>query len=119
MRTILLSGQANMRQKGQFDLKAETLEVHVDSRRGVIQSANRKKPITLLLDFKEDQSRRLARAEMTTLAQRGVPPLTLEKLGPLLNKSFPSREGFEAAVKARLTQAESRRYLSIIVGTAR
>ena len=119
MRTIILSGKARMRQKGQFDLSSETLEVHTDSRRGVIQSANPKKPITLLLDFKEDRTRRLTPAEMTTLAQQGVPPLILEKLGPLLNKSYPSPKALEAAVKARLTGAESRRYLSRIVGTAR
>lgn len=119
MRTILLSGKARMRQKGQFDLSSESLEVHTDSRRGVVQSANPKKPITLFLDFKEDRSRRLTPAEMTTLAQAGVPPLILEKLGALLNKSYPSSKALEAAVKTRLNGAESRRYLSLIVGTAR
>ena len=119
MRTIILSGKANMRQKGQFDLSSETLVVHTDPRRGVIQSANPKKPITLILDFKEDQTRRLTPAEMTTLAQRGVPPLTLEKLGPLLNKTYPTGKALEAEVKGRLTEAESRRYLSLILGTAR
>ena len=108
-----------MRQKGQFDLKSDTLEVHTDSRRGVIQSANRKKPITLFLDFKEDQSRRLTQAEMTSLANQGVPTLILEKLGPLLNKSYPTPQAMEAAVKARLTPAESERYLNLILAKAR
>ena len=119
MHTILLIGNATMLEKGQFELKAENLEVYTDSRKGILRSPDRKKPITLTLDFKKEDTHQLTQAHLTRLSQRGVPPLTLEKLGPLLERKFKSRPAFQKAVDARLSRPESRRYLSLIMKTAR
>jgi hypothetical protein len=56
---------------------------------------------------------------MIALSDQGLPPAVLEKLAPLLNRSFATRAGFIEAVETRLTDPEARRHLDAIVAAAR
>lgn len=119
MRTILLIGNAALKQNGQFDLKSDRLEVYSDADKGILQSRHRDKPITLSLDLNGRGGVQLTSGHLATLSRGGVPPLTLEKLGPLLERNYASAEAFENAVRNRLSLDENTRYLPLIVKTVR
>ena len=119
LNTILLVGNARMEQIGQFEVRSERMEVYTDVSKGVIQSEDRQKPITLTLDVAGGTSHRLDKRRMIDLSEKGLPPATLEKLAPLLHRTFQTRTAFADAVRSRLTQRESRRYLETILAVAR
>ncbi len=119
LKTILLVGHATMQQKGAFDLKSDRMEVYADSSKGILQSHDRQKPITLSLDLAGGQTYGLTQAGMLKLSGKGLPPTVLEKLAPLIDKSFPSRAAFREAVSQRLTRPEQDTLLETILANAR
>lgn len=118
LETILLVGNARMQEAGQFDVASERMEVYADSGKGILQSQDRRKPITLSLELAGDQPYGLTGPAMLTLSQRGVAPRTLEKLAPLIGKKFPSRAAFRKAVAPLLERKEAERYLDTILAVA-
>jgi lipopolysaccharide export system protein LptA len=119
LQTIQLIGHATLQQKGQFDLSSERMEVYAQAGKGIVQSQDRRKPITLSMDLAGGTPYRLNAARMIALSDQGLPPAVLEKLAPLLNRSFATRAGFIEAVETRLTDPEARRHLDAIVAAAR
>jgi lipopolysaccharide export system protein LptA len=119
LRTILLVGHATMQQKGTFDLKSDRMEVHADASKGILQSQDRQKPITLSLDLAGGQRYGLTQAGMLKLTDQGVPTGVLEKLAPLIGQTYASRTGFREAVSRHLTRREVAAYLDTIVANAR
>jgi len=119
LRTILLVGHATMQQKGAFDLKSDRMEVYSDASKGIMQSHDRQKPITLSLDLAGNQTYGLTQAGMLKLSGKAVPSALLEKLAPLIGKTYPSRAAFREAVSQRLTRREADAHLETILANAR
>ena len=119
LRTILLVGHATMQQKGAFDLKSDRMEVYADASKGILQSHDRQKPITLSLDLAGGSTYGLTQAGILKLSAKGVSPTVLEKLAPLIDKTFPSRATFREAVSQRLTRHEQDTLLDTILANAR
>lgn len=119
LQTILLVGHATMQQAGQFDLKSDRMEVFVDSSKGIMQSQDRQKPITLSLELGDAPTYGLTPQHVRTLSGQGIPAATLDKLAPVVGERYPSREELRKAVAARLTPAESRRHLDAILAVTR
>jgi lipopolysaccharide export system protein LptA len=118
LRTILLVGHATMRQQGKFDLKSDRMEVYSDASKGLMESHDHQKPITLSLELGGGTSYGLTQAGMLRLSQQNVAPAVLDKLAPLIGKTYPSRTAFREAVTGRLTNRESEKYLDAILATA-
>jgi lipopolysaccharide export system protein LptA len=119
LKTILLVGHATLQQQGTFDLKSDRMEVYADSSKGVVQSQDRQKPITLSLDLAGGQSYGLTQAGMLKLSGMGVPPPVLEKLAPLIGQTYPSRAAFREAVSRHLSRRETDRHMDTILSNAR
>ena len=119
LRTILLVGHATMQQEGQFELKSDRMEVYADADKGVMETHDRQKPITLSLDLAGGQTYGLTQAGMLKLSQKSVPPAVLDKLAPLIGETFKSRAAFREAVAGRLTRRESDAHLETILANAR
>ena len=51
--TVVLVGNAKIVQQGQFSLTSDRIEVYSDAKKGVVQSQDRQRPITLELDLKK------------------------------------------------------------------
>jgi lipopolysaccharide export system protein LptA len=119
LHTILLVGHATMQQQGMFDLKSDRMEVYADASKGILQTHDRQKPITLSLDLAGGGSYGITQSGMLKLSQKNVPPAVLDKLAPLIGKTFDSRSAFREAVAARLTRREGAAYLETIVANAR
>ncbi len=95
------------------------MEVHADARKGLLESQDRSKPIQLSLDLGGAGSTyRLHRGAMLTLAEADTPPTVLDKLAPLLDRTFETRSAFTDAVRARLSAEEARQHLDAIVAAA-
>ncbi len=118
MQTILLLGKAHLQQAGQFDLNSDRLEVFTDTTKGMVRSEDRQKPINLSLEISAPKPWRLERASSTGLGERGVPPAVVQKLEPLVGRTFTSQDTFQQAVNDRLTPEESERYLPTILSQA-
>jgi lipopolysaccharide export system protein LptA len=119
METILLTGNASVRQPGQFDLTSNRVEVYTDATRGTVRSEEPEQPITLTLDVGGDKPYKLAEAGLDQLRAGGVPPATVQKLAPLVGVTYAQREAFRSAVRAVLTEQEAERYLDTILAHAR
>jgi len=119
MQTILVQGKARMQQEGQFDLTSERLEVFTDTQRGAVRSEDRQRPMSLFLNLKSEESWRLDATRMARLKEKEVPEEVTKKLEPIVGRSFGSEDAFKQAVKQRLTDEESERYMPLIVAQAR
>ena len=51
--TVILVGNAKIVQQGQFSLTSDRVEVYADAKKGVVQSQDRQRPVTLELDLKK------------------------------------------------------------------
>ena len=51
--TVVLVGNAKIVQQGQFSLTSDRVEVYSDAKKGVVQSKDRQRPVTLELDLKK------------------------------------------------------------------
>lgn len=118
LRTILLIGNASMKQKGAFDFQSERMEVYTDVGKGVLKSSDQKKPITLTLDLDAGKPYQLKREGMISLADQGLPASLLEKLAPILNRRFESRAALMEAVEDKITAEESEAYLDTVAKAA-
>jgi lipopolysaccharide export system protein LptA len=118
LRTILLIGNASVKQKGAFDFQSERMEVYTDVGKGVLKSSDEKKPITLTLDLDAGKPYQLKREGMISLADQGLPASLLEKLAPILNRRFESRASLMEAVEDRITPEESEAYLETVAKAA-
>lgn len=118
LKTILLVGNATMQQTGQFELKSQRMVVYADASKGIMQSNNEQKPITLSMDLSQP-TYRLTEDDMLKLGQKNVPAPVLAKLTPLIGQAFSTRDAFKKEVSGRLTQTEASSYLNTIVDVAR
>ncbi len=118
LRTILLIGNASVKQKGAFDFQSDRMEVYTDVEKGVLKSSDEKKPITLTLDLDAGKPYQLKREGMISLADQGLPASLLEKLAPILNRRFESRASLMEAVEDRITPEESEAYLETVAKAA-
>ncbi|MCZ6531996.1 MAG: hypothetical protein O7A08_03415 [SAR324 cluster bacterium] len=117
--TILLTGNARVKQEGEFELSSHRLEVYVDAKKGVVQSGQRQIPIKLALDLAGDNPYLLNKSRIAELNGKGVPRITLDKLNPLLERSYADRKVFSDSVRKLLTASEAERFLPTIVDHAR
>ena len=117
--TILLVGNASIKKQGEFEISSDRLEVYMDAKKGVVQSEQRQKPIKLAFDLAESKPYQLKRSSLDELNGKGVPRITLDKLTPLLGRSFPGRKQFSAAARKLLTDPEAQRFLPTIVNHAK
>lgn len=116
--TIVLTGNARLRQPDQFDLTSERIEIYSDAEKGVVQSEQQQQPITLSLDLGGKKAYRLSEQGLNALRSKGVPQTVVGKLAPLVGRSFENREAFSNAAGALLTPEERDRYLETIVTQA-
>jgi len=56
---------------------------------------------------------------MLKLSDKAVPPAVLEKIAPLIGKTYPSRAAFREAVGQRLNRREVDAHLETILANAR
>jgi lipopolysaccharide export system protein LptA len=119
MQTILLQGRARAQQEGQFDLTSDRMEVFTDPKKGTVRSEDRQRPISTSLDLQASKPYKLDQPKLQELVNKGVPPATLQKLDPIVGKTYNNQEAFRRAVAEVLTAEESQRYLSIILAQAR
>jgi len=119
LETIVLTGNATLRQQDSFDLKADRLEVFLDATKGVIQSSEQEKPITLSLDLGKGQSFRLTAEGLTGLTNQGLPANTAGKLSPLVGRNYSSRTAFRKAVGDVLNPEETERHFDAIAKASR
>lgn len=117
LKTILLVGNATMQQTGQFELKSARMVVYADARKGILQSGNQQKPITLSMDLSK-QTFELTQASMIKLSEKGLPSAVLNKLTPLIGHAYDSREAFRKAVADHLSKSEAGTYSDLIADTA-
>ncbi len=118
MQTILLQGRAHAQQEGQFDLNSDRMEVFTDPKKGSVRSEDRQRPVNLSLDTTAGKPYKLDQPKLQELVNKGVPPATLQKLDPLVGRSFNNQDAFRKAVADVLTEAESQRYMSTIIAQA-
>ncbi len=118
MQTILLQGRARAQQEGQFDLTSDRMEVFTDPRKGTVRSEDRQRPINLSLDTSGTKPYKLDQPKLQVLVNNGVPPATLQKLDPVVGRSYGTQDAFRKAVSDLLTPEENQRYISIIIAQA-
>ena len=117
-RTILLTGNARVAQKGEFELKSNQIEVYADANKGVVQSRKSQEKLTLSFDLVPKNTFVMTRNKISILASRNVPLLTLDKLFPLLDKTYSNRNAFTQAASALLDDEEKSVWLDSIVDQA-
>ena len=117
--TILLLGNAKVKQPGQFDLASDRIEIYTDAERGVVRSEDQQKPLQLALNLGPTATWRLDGAALEELERQGMPALTLAKLRPLEGRSFGQEKAFQDEVKRLLTPREAERYLEAITAQAK
>lgn len=116
--TILLIGNAKISLEGEFQLASDRIEVYTDVKKGVVRSGKKGKPITLSFDTAPAKTLRLDREGFQALSGAAVPRDTLNKLTPLLGRTFAARAKFKTAARELLSQAEARAYLDTIADQA-
>lgn len=118
LETILLVGNARVQQPDQLDLTSDRIEVYTDAERGIVQGAEQQQPITLALELGQPKSYRLSEQGLNALRGKNVPQPVLQKLTPLVGRTFKTREAFSKEVAALLTPQERDQYLETIVAQA-
>ncbi len=117
--TILLVGNARIEQEGEFQLSSERLEVYTDAKKGIVQGGQGQQPIKLAIDLARSEPYLLNNSRVETLNGKGVPRITLDKLSPMLGRSYANRKGFTAALRKLLNASEAKRFLATIADHAR
>lgn len=116
--TVLLTGDATIRQEQEFLLTSDQIEVYTDAKKGVVRSQDRQQPVKLTFDMAPKKPYRLTPPGLETLRAGGVPPETLDKLKPLLGISHSRRSGLSGALREVLMPLEADLYLEKILEQA-
>ncbi|MBI3993159.1 MAG: hypothetical protein HY342_07780 [Candidatus Lambdaproteobacteria bacterium] len=117
--TILLVGNARVMQDGQFDLSSERIEMYNSVDKGLVQSDEQHKPLSLNLTLDKPDAYRLGEPGLDKLSTQGLPNAVREKLKPLVDQPYASAEVFDQAVRERLSAEETRNYLVAIRAAAK
>lgn len=117
--TILLVGNARVKQEGRFDLSSERIEMYTSVNKGLVKSDESQQPLTLNLNVGKKSAYRLDTVDLEQLSSQGLPVETRTKLLPLVGRIFDSDSEFEQDVNKRLTQGERELFLTAILNAAK
>ena len=120
LQTIVLVGNARVRQPGAFDLTGERLEVLGEpGGTGAVRSETPDRPVSLSLKMgSEKQSYELTPKGLQQLRTQGLPPSVTARLTPLLGHHFASREEYSARIRTLLGVDEANRHMEAILGAS-
>ena len=117
--TILLVGNARVIQEGQFDLSSDRIEMYNDVNKGLVQSNEQSKPLSLNLTLDKPEAYRLGEPGLDKLTGQGLPNAVRDKLKSLLDQPYSGAEVFDQAVRERLSAEEASNYLAAIRAAAK